>query len=41
MLQSDTYIWKIEANYVGGNEWTGLKKPNGTETKFGSVVLLR
>ncbi|OQA95882.1 MAG: hypothetical protein BWY22_01991 [Bacteroidetes bacterium ADurb.Bin217] len=41
LLKSDTYIWKMEATFADGKPWNGTVKPNGTETKYGSVVLLR
>ena len=41
MLKSDTYIWKCEVKFMDGTDWKGNVKSNGTETKFGSVVLIR
>jgi gliding motility-associated-like protein len=41
MLQSDTYIWKMEATFADGKQWAGSTKSNGVETKYGTVLLLR
>jgi len=41
LLKSDSYIWKIEASFVDGIEWKGIKDSRGTYSKFGSVLLIR
>ena len=41
LLQSDVYIWKIEAKFLNGTTWAGQKKPIGGYSKFGAVVLIR
>ncbi|MDR0941366.1 MAG: hypothetical protein LBM68_03980, partial [Bacteroidales bacterium] len=41
LLQSDVYIWKLEAKFLDGTSWPGQKKPSGGYSKFGSVTLIR
>lgn len=41
LLQSDTYIWKMEAQFLDGTTWAGQKKLFGGYSNFGSVVLVR
>ncbi|MCL2328853.1 MAG: hypothetical protein FWC39_10145 [Bacteroidetes bacterium] len=41
LLQSDVYIWKIEAKFLNGTTWAGQKKMLGGYSNFGSVVLIR
>ncbi|MCL2329399.1 MAG: gliding motility-associated C-terminal domain-containing protein [Bacteroidetes bacterium] len=41
LLQSDVYIWKMEAKFLNGTTWAGQKKSLGGYSKFGSVVLIR
>jgi hypothetical protein len=40
-MQSDVYIWKMEAKFLDGTTWQGQKKPVGGYSKFGSVMLVR
>ncbi len=41
LLQSDTYIWKMEAKLLDGKQWEGLQLSNGKFVKYGSVTLIR
>lgn len=41
LLQSDVYIWKIDAKFLNGTTWAGQKKTLGGYTNFGSVMLIR
>lgn len=41
MMQSDVYIWKIEAEFLDGQVWQGIDSGNGKKSKFGSVTLIR
>jgi len=41
LLQSDVYIWKMEAKFLDGTTWAGQKKAVGGYSKFGNVVLIR
>jgi hypothetical protein len=41
LLQSDVYIWKLEAKFQDGTTWPGLKKPLGGYAQFGNVTLIR
>ena len=41
VLKMDTYIWKIEATFLDGTEWEGVKESNGKYKKMGNVLLLR
>lgn len=40
LLQSNTYIWKIEAYFRDGRKWEGLPTATGNKT-MGGVLLLR
>lgn len=40
MLPNDVYIWKMDAKFLDGTIWKGIKKPIGY-SKFGNVTLLR
>jgi large repetitive protein len=39
--QQDVYVWKIEAEFLDGSVWKGMKAPNGHLYKEGTVTLLR
>ena len=41
MMQSDVYIWKMEATFLDGLPWDGFAVGNGKKAKFGSVTLIR
>ncbi len=41
LMQSDVYIWKMDAKFLDGTTWKGSKKPAGGFTKFGNVTLVR
>ena len=41
MMQSDVYIWKMEATFLDGLPWDGFDVGNGKKAKFGSVTLVR
>ncbi len=41
MMQSDVYIWKMEATFLDGQTWEGFDAGNNKKTKFGSVTLIR
>jgi gliding motility-associated-like protein len=41
LLQSDVYIWKMEAKFLDGTTWAGQKTALGGYTKFGNVTLIR
>ena len=41
MMQSDVYIWKMEATFLDGLPWDGFDVGNGKKAKFGSVMLVR
>ena len=41
MMQSDVYIWKMEATFLDGLSWDGFDVGNGKKAKFGSVTLVR
>ena len=41
-LQQDTYGWQIEARYVNGTEWKGMKYPNGDKhVKSGFITIVK
>ena len=40
-MQSDVYIWKMEATFLDGQTWDGFDAGNGKKAKFGSVTLIR
>jgi gliding motility-associated-like protein len=40
LLQSDVYMWKLEAKFLDGTTWAGQKKTLGY-TRFGNVTLIR
>ena len=41
LMQSDVYIWKMDAKFLDGTTWKGSKKTAGGFTKFGNVTLVR
>ncbi|MDR2962658.1 MAG: hypothetical protein LBU90_03325 [Bacteroidales bacterium] len=41
LLQSDVYIWKLEAKFLDGTSWPGQKRATGGYTNFGNVTLIR
>ena len=41
ILQTGTYIWKIEAEFVDGTSWKGNFSKGRKQSSFGNVVLLR
>ena len=40
-MQSDVYIWKMEATFLDGQVWQGFDAGNGKMVKYGSVSLIR
>ena len=40
-MQSDVYIWKMEATFLDGQVWQGFDAGNGKKVKYGSVSLVR
>jgi PKD repeat protein len=41
-LQQDTYGWQIEARYINGTEWKGMKYPNGDKyLKAGFINIVK
>lgn len=41
-LQQDTYGWQIEARYINGTEWKGMKYPNSDKyVKAGFVTIVK
>lgn len=40
-LKMDTYIWKIDAEFINGKQWKGLEYKPGKFSKFGNLLLLR
>ncbi len=40
-MQSDTYIWKMEATFLDGQVWDGFDNGSGKKVKYGNVMLLR
>lgn len=41
VLKLDSYVWKINAIFDGGEVWQGQKSSHGKRSKFGNVLLLR
>ncbi|HON52073.1 MAG TPA: hypothetical protein P5243_08350 [Bacteroidales bacterium] len=41
LLQSGTYIWKIQASFVNGTNWVGEDKNISNKSTFGNVMLIR
>ncbi len=41
LMQSDVYIWKMEAKFLNETTWDGQKKPVFGYSKFGNVTLIR
>ena len=41
MMQSGSYIWKMEATFLDGQVWDGFDTGNGKHTKYGTVTLIR
>ncbi|MDR2963844.1 MAG: hypothetical protein LBU90_09490 [Bacteroidales bacterium] len=41
LLQSDVYIWKLEAKFLDGTTWAGQKNKLGGFAKYGNVTLIR
>jgi len=40
-LKMDTYIWKIEAEFIDGKTWKGYESKPGKFSNFGNLLLLR
>jgi hypothetical protein len=41
-LQQDTYGWQIEARYINGTEWKGMKYPNSARyIKAGFITIVK
>lgn len=40
-MKSDSYVWKIEAEFDDNTKWHGVLKNNGKVKTFGNIVLLR
>ena len=40
-LKMDTYIWKIDAEFIDGKAWKGYEYKPGKYSKFGNLLLLR
>ncbi len=41
-VQQDSYGWKIEARYVNGTEWKGMRYPNSTRyVKAGFITVIK
>ncbi|MCQ2959448.1 MAG: hypothetical protein MJ198_04580 [Bacteroidales bacterium] len=41
MMESDIYIWKMEATFLDGRIWEGFDVGKRRKSKYGSVTLLR
>ncbi|MDA3883355.1 MAG: hypothetical protein PF481_08710, partial [Bacteroidales bacterium] len=41
VLKSDTYIWKVEAQFMNGEYWKGISDGKGGFDTFGPVMLIR
>ncbi|MBR9921336.1 MAG: PKD domain-containing protein [Bacteroidetes bacterium] len=41
LLPQDVYVWKVYALFEDGNEWKGVRQPNGSFKRIGSVTLIR
>jgi PKD repeat protein len=39
--QQDAYVWEIEAVFIGGKSWQGLKSANGKYKKTGTLTLVK
>jgi hypothetical protein len=39
--QQDAYVWEIEASFIGGKSWQGVKSANGKFKKTGTLTLVK
>lgn len=39
--QQDAYVWEIEASFIGGKSWQGVKSSNGKFKKTGTLTLVK
>jgi hypothetical protein len=40
-IPQGVYIWTINAKFINGSEWKGMKYPNGTQLTTGTIHLIR
>jgi hypothetical protein len=40
-MPQGAYIWKIEATFLNGNVWKGMKDKSGNLEKVGTLMLIR
>jgi hypothetical protein len=41
-VQQDVYIWKIDATFINGTEWKGMKYPySDTYKRTGSITIIK
>lgn len=39
--QQDAYVWEIEASFIGGKSWPGIKNSDGKFKKTGTLTLVK
>jgi PKD repeat protein len=39
-VQQDAYVWKIEAEYIKGDDWKGMKYPGQSLKRFGTLTIV-
>jgi PKD repeat protein len=41
LVQQDVYVWKIEAVFLSGQEWQGMKYPGTDYKKVGTITVIK